>query len=51
MVMSAEVGRREFLKAVGVGGGALFFSSLGFAAGKAGGPDVLLIMPDQMRGD
>ena len=51
--MGKRINRRDFMKqTVSVGSASLFFgSSECRAAEKAPGPDILLIMPDQMRGD
>ncbi|MHC4296278.1 MAG: sulfatase-like hydrolase/transferase [Planctomycetota bacterium] len=51
--MSKRIKRRDFMRQmVSVGTASLCFHPLtGSAAGKAPKPDILLIMPDQMRGD
>lgn len=51
--MHSRVGRREFIKTAAIVGAAsvLRGSSQSSAVGKAPKPNILLIMPDQMRGD
>jgi len=51
--MHSRVGRREFIKTAAIVGAAsvLRGSSQSSAVGKSRKPDILLIMPDQMRGD
>jgi arylsulfatase A-like enzyme len=52
--MPGEIGRRDFMKAAVAGAAASVFlrrSSPAFAADRPGGADILVVMPDQMRGD
>jgi arylsulfatase len=51
--MQKRIGRRDFLKQMASVGTASWClgSTAGFTAAKTSRPDILLIMPDQMRGD
>jgi arylsulfatase len=52
-IILSKIGRREFMKTAGIVATAslLRCSSKAVAAGQSPKPDILLIMPDQMRGD